>query len=84
MTKVLSILAHKKRMPHYAVREVGLRAPSIVIRACERTNRMIEERTGRLAVARFIAPPILFGWEDVDGDGVPEILDSTPYGRASR
>jgi tetratricopeptide (TPR) repeat protein len=59
LTKVLSILAHKKRMPHYAVREVGLRAPSIVIRAYERTNRMIEERTGRLAVARFIAPPIL-------------------------
>jgi hypothetical protein len=30
----------------------------------------------------FIAPPPLFGWEDVDGDGVPEILDSTPYGRS--
>jgi hypothetical protein len=29
----------------------------------------------------FMAPPILFGWEDVDGDGVPEILDKTPYGR---
>jgi hypothetical protein len=29
----------------------------------------------------FVAPPILFGWEDVDGDGVPEILDDTPYGR---
>jgi len=29
----------------------------------------------------FIVPPILFGWEDVDGDSVPEILDRTPYGR---
>jgi hypothetical protein len=29
----------------------------------------------------FIVPPVLFGWEDVDGDGVPEILDTTPYGR---
>ena len=28
-----------------------------------------------------IAAPILFGWEDTDGDGVPEILDTTPYGR---
>jgi hypothetical protein len=26
-------------------------------------------------------PPVLLGWEDVDGDRVPEILDSTPYGR---
>lgn len=26
-------------------------------------------------------PPILFGWQDVDGDRIPEILDSTPYGR---
>jgi len=32
----------------------------------------------------FSAPPILFGWEDVDGDGVPEILDPTPYGRSQR
>jgi hypothetical protein len=31
---------------------------------------------------RFFVPPLLLGWEDVDGDGVPEILDSTPYGRA--
>ena len=30
----------------------------------------------------FIAPPTLFGWEDTDGDGVPEILDTTPYGRS--
>ena len=29
----------------------------------------------------FIVPPVLFGWEDTDGDGVPEILDDTPYGR---
>src|SRR5687767_10372943 len=28
----------------------------------------------------FIVPATLFGWEDVDGDGVPEILDATPYG----
>jgi hypothetical protein len=32
--------------------------------------------------APFIAPPILFGWEDTDGDGVPEILSKTPYGRS--
>jgi len=32
----------------------------------------------------FIVPPMLFGWEDVDGDGVPEILDSTPYGRTQK
>jgi hypothetical protein len=25
-------------------------------------------------------PSLLFGWTDVDGDGVIEILDSTPYG----
>jgi hypothetical protein len=30
----------------------------------------------------FLADPVLFGWEDVDGDGVPEILDATPYGRS--
>ena len=29
----------------------------------------------------FWVPPLLLGWEDVDGDGVPEILDATPYGR---
>ena len=32
----------------------------------------------------FRVPPMLLGWEDVDGDGVPEILDPTPYGRAHR
>ena len=30
----------------------------------------------------LIAEPTLFGWEDVDGDRVPEILDRTPYGRS--
>jgi hypothetical protein len=32
----------------------------------------------------FAVPPILFGWEDVDGDGTPEILDETPYGRSRK
>jgi hypothetical protein len=27
----------------------------------------------------FFVPPVLFGWEDVDGDGTPEIFDDTPY-----
>ena len=31
--------------------------------------------------APFIAPPILFGWEDLQGKHVPEILSATPYGR---
>lgn len=31
--------------------------------------------------APFIAPPILFGWEDLHGDHVPEILSETPYHR---
>lgn len=35
-----------------------------------------------LANAPFITDPALFGWEDTDGDGVPEILDTTPYGRS--
>ena len=30
----------------------------------------------------LIVNPRLFGWTDIDGDGVPEILDSTPYGGA--
>jgi hypothetical protein len=30
--------------------------------------------------APFITDPALFGWEDTDGDGIPEILDSNPYG----
>ena len=30
----------------------------------------------------LIAYPALFGWEDVDGDRVPEVLDVTPYGRS--
>ena len=32
--------------------------------------------------APFIAPPILFGWEDLLGRHVPEILSETPYGHA--
>jgi hypothetical protein len=39
-------------------------------------------RRGPLSYEPFIVPPVLFGWEDVDGDGVPEILDTTPYGRS--
>jgi hypothetical protein len=31
--------------------------------------------------APFIAPPILFGWEDLHGNHVPEVLSETPYGR---
>ena len=27
-------------------------------------------------------PALMLGWVDVDGDGVPEILDPTPYGIA--
>ena len=34
----------------------------------------------KLGFEPFITAPILFGWEDVDGDGVPEILSKTPYG----
>ena len=32
----------------------------------------------------FIIPPVLLGWEDTDGDHIPEILDETPYGRSER
>lgn len=35
----------------------------------------------KLGFEPFISAPVLFGWEDVDADGVPEILDDTPYGR---
>ena len=31
--------------------------------------------------APFITSPRLYGWEDLDGDGIPEILDPSPYGR---
>ncbi|SNS70633.1 hypothetical protein SAMN05421640_0932 [Ekhidna lutea] len=31
-------------------------------------------------VSTFITDPSLFGWTDLDGDGVPEIIDSNPYG----
>jgi hypothetical protein len=37
----------------------------------------------RLGYEPFITSPRLLGWEDVDGDGIPEILDDTPYGRRS-
>jgi hypothetical protein len=36
----------------------------------------------KLGYEPFITSPRLLGWEDVDGDGVPEILDRTPYGRS--
>ena len=32
----------------------------------------------------FWVPPILLGWEDVDGDRIPEILDPDPYGSSRR
>lgn len=31
--------------------------------------------------APFITSPLLYGWEDLDGDGIPEIVDASPYGR---
>jgi hypothetical protein len=31
----------------------------------------------------FVVSPVLFGWTDVDGDGIPEARDPTPYGSAS-
>ncbi|MGD0776758.1 MAG: hypothetical protein ABSC05_28405 [Candidatus Solibacter sp.] len=34
-----------------------------------------------LEYAPFIAPPILFGWEDLQGKHVPEVLSDAPYGR---
>ncbi|OLE82385.1 MAG: hypothetical protein AUF76_09555 [Acidobacteria bacterium 13_1_20CM_2_65_9] len=37
----------------------------------------------RLGHEPFITSPRLLGWEDVDGDGVPEVLDGTPYGRST-
>jgi hypothetical protein len=36
----------------------------------------------RLGFEPLISAPILFGWEDTDGDRIPEILDDTPYGRS--
>ena len=35
---------------------------------------------GEWASISMNSPPAFFGWEDVDGDGVVEILDETPYG----
>jgi hypothetical protein len=29
----------------------------------------------------FITPAALFGWTDTNGDGIPEILSDSPYGR---
>ena len=31
----------------------------------------------------FTLPSLLFGWHDLDGDAVPEIMDVTPYGAKS-
>jgi hypothetical protein len=28
----------------------------------------------------LITDPVLYGWTDTDGDGIPEIMDPTPYG----
>ena len=39
------------------------------------------ECNGQRTTAPFIVAPVLFGWIDLDGDKVPEILDATPYGR---
>ncbi len=30
-------------------------------------------------LAPFVVPPVLFGWEDTNRNGVPEILDPAPY-----
>jgi len=32
----------------------------------------------------FITNPVLFGWEDLDGDGIPEINDPSPYGMSNQ
>ena len=36
----------------------------------------------KLGFEPFLIAPILAGWEDVDGDGVPDILEQKPYGRS--
>jgi hypothetical protein len=28
-------------------------------------------------------PALFLGWTDTDGDGIPELVDSTPYGMAA-
>ena len=43
--------------------------------ACEKTILF-----GGFAMCDWGHPPILLGWDDLDGDGIPEIVDSTPYG----
>jgi hypothetical protein len=35
----------------------------------------------KLGFEPFLIAPILAGWEDVDGNGVPEVLEKNPYGR---
>jgi hypothetical protein len=35
----------------------------------------------KLGFEPFLIAPILAGWDDVDGDGVPEVLGKSPYGR---
>ncbi|HKD06816.1 MAG TPA: hypothetical protein VKB79_13020 [Bryobacteraceae bacterium] len=39
---------------------------------------------GSAEYAPFIVPPILFGWEDLEGKHAPEILSETPYGRVAQ
>jgi hypothetical protein len=29
----------------------------------------------------LMTDPVLYGWTDTDGDGIPEIIDPTPYGQ---
>ena len=48
-----------------------------------RHTRLVRKlRARRREYEPFIIPPVLFGWEDLDGDRVPEISSKTPYGRA--
>lgn len=34
--------------------------------------------------APFTLPTVMFGWHDLDGDRLPEIVDVTPYGLKSK
>jgi hypothetical protein len=36
--------------------------------------------SNKLFADELITSPVLYGWLDTDGDGIPEILDPTPYG----